>query len=204
MSEIILAPDRDIKTEVFIFHGYGADKNDMAPLGKEISENIPNVEVRIADGFEHCPSGYGYQWFDMVSDEITDWERALAEKTPDMMKYIDNILAEKNLSYSDAVIAGFSQGAMLALSLGLQNNFRAAISFSGMLLNPQVCQNSPSTKVLLCHGESDDVVPFEMMKITESALQAAKIHVETATSPNLHHAIDKKLVKSAVDFLKNL
>ncbi|MDR2158281.1 MAG: dienelactone hydrolase family protein [Holosporaceae bacterium] len=204
MDEIVLKARSDMDSLAFIFHGYGADKDNLRPIGEEFSKVLPGAEVHLPNGLENCDDGFGRQWFALEGNDVNAWERAFNDNSSKIMSYVDSVIAEKNLSYDNVIFAGFSQGAMLSLSLGLQYEVKAIVAFSGLLLNPSVCALKKSAKVLLTHGAEDTVIPVSAMKLTEEALSKAGINVQTAISPNLSHGIDNYLLSRTVDFLKGL
>jgi len=126
MQEIVVAARSEAKKLMFIFHGYGASSSDMAALGKSFSEIIPDTEFHIPNGIEkcqECPSGY--QWFDLSGSDFIESEKcfkAMNKNIPQIMTYIDKVIAQKpGLTHDDVILSGFSQGAMLALTLGLRH-----------------------------------------------------------------------------------
>jgi phospholipase/carboxylesterase len=204
MDEIVLEARSKIDSLIFIFHGYGADKDNLRPVGEAFSKALPGAEIHLPNGIEKCDDGFGRQWFALQDNDIEIWERAFNENSAKIISYVDAVIAEKNLSYKNVIFSGFSQGAMLSLSLGLQYEVKAAVAFSGLLLNPKAYVQKKSTKVLLTHGAEDTVIPLSAMTLTEEALSGAGIDVQTAVSPRLSHAIDDYLLGRAVDFLKSL
>lgn len=204
MSEIVIKSKEPTKKIIFIFHGYGANENDFTPIAKIFQEALPDTEIRIPRGFFPCDAGSGYQWFSLDGDEISVWEQAFVEKEALITKYIEDILKEKNLSFKETILTGFSQGAMLSLNIGLKNEALGVVAFSGLLLDPQACLKKTPTKVLLTHGERDDVIPISAMYLTENALKVSGINTKFVTSPNLSHGIDDIVLTRTVDFLKSL
>ena len=205
MDEIILkSHSEEVRQLVFIFHGYGSNKDDLVTVGEAFSKVSPDSEIHLPNGIEKCDEGVGYQWFPLVGEDIKQWDRAFEEKAGKLISYIDGVLADKKLKYENVVLAGFSQGAMLSLSLGLQLGVKAVIAFSGLLLSPERCIRKKNTKVLLTHGIQDDVIPISAMHLTESALKNSGIEVRTAVSANLGHGIDDYILSRSVDFLKSL
>ena len=205
MDESVINSKAETKNLIFIFHGYGSNKDDLYPIGERFSEVMPNAEIHLANGMEPCEGlANGYRWFRMDSDDVLDWGNGLESNRKTIMDYVDSVRIDKNLEYKDIIFSGFSQGAMLSLSLGIFYGVKAVISFSGLLLGAEKYLRQSSTKVLLAHGSGDDVVPFYAMDLTKEALNKSGIAVETAVSPGLGHAIDGYLLGRAVDFLKSL
>ena len=174
-------------------------------MGERFAETLPTAEVHLVNGIERCSETCdGYRWFPMNGDDIKDWEAGFAKNIPQIMNYVDSVKDSKNLSYRDVIFSGFSQGAMLSLSLGIKSNVKAVISFSGLLLSPETFLKSADTKVLLAHGTDDTVIHVSAVDLTKAALEKFNIDTRTAIAPKLDHAINQYLLDQAVDFLRSL
>ncbi len=205
MDELIIPSKVETKNLVFLFHGYGSNEENLQIVGEKFGETLPAAEIHLANGIEHCSETYnGYKWFSMNSNNIKDWEAEFEKNAPQIMNYVDSIKYSKNLSYQDVILSGFSQGAMLSLSLGIQNNVKAVIAFSGLLLSPKTTLKKANTKVLLAHGMNDSVIPVSSVDLTKEALEKFNIDTKTAIAPGLDHSINEYLLYQAVDFLDSL
>lgn len=204
MDELVIPALKETQKLIFLFHGYGADKNNMQPIGERFAEVLPNAEVHIPNGVEFCTESHGFKWFSMNSDNLKDWESEFARNVPQITNYVDSVKSIKNLNYSDIIFSGFSQGAMLSLSLGIHYNVKAIIAFSGMILSPEKFLKHAETKVLLAHGANDSVIPVSAVDFTKSALRKFNVDTKVAIAQGLDHAINGYLLDQAVDFLQNL
>jgi phospholipase/carboxylesterase len=100
------------------------------------------------------------------------------------------------------VLAGFSQGAMLSLHLGLRRATppAAIIGFSGLLATPPP-EARPRPPVLLTHGEADTVIPVNAMFAAAVALGRAAVPVQWHLAPGMGHGIDPQGLDIAGTFL---
>jgi phospholipase/carboxylesterase len=55
--------------------------------------------------------------------------------------------------------------------------------------------------VLLVHGESDEVVPYDFLSLAEKALTVMGIAVETLSCPNLGHSINDEGLMAGIRFV---
>jgi phospholipase/carboxylesterase len=123
-------------------------------------------------------------------------------------RFIDVELQRLGLPSEAVVLAGFSQGAMMALYTGLRRPAapRGIIGFSGALPGlqhiPQEMRNR--APVLLVHGEADPIVPAERSRDAENALRALEIPVRLVPVPGLGHAIDSSGMQAGLDFLRGV
>ena len=204
MDEYVVHAEEAARQVLFLFHGYGSDNRNLEPVGRILADAVPGMEVRLPRGIEPCEEGFGRQWFSLPDRDLDAWYDNFLKSAPIIMSYIDKVLADKNMTYADAIIAGFSQGGMISLSLGMKYAMKGIISFSGYLMSEKDIRSDIDTKVLLCHGGEDTVVPLQLLDLTENQLKSAGISVSKQISPSLGHAIDKFLLESAVDFLRQL
>jgi len=205
MDELVIPSKAETKNLIFLFHGYGSNKENLQIVGENFAEALPSAEIHLANGTEPCAETYdGYKWFSMNSDDLKDWEDEFVKNVQQIMDYVNSVKDSKNLNYRDIIFSGFSQGAMLSLSLGIYYDVKAVIAFSGLILSPDKFLKNASTKVLLAHGSNDSVVPVSAVDFTKSALEKFNIDTKVAIAPGLDHAINGYLLDQAVDFLHNL
>ncbi len=203
------------KQLIIILHGYGADGADLIPLGKQWQQLLPDAEFVAPNAPQFCQNPpMGYQWFALnvtmqgvVSTPKERWDGAV-EAAPALDAFIDAELARTGLDESALALVGFSQGAMMALHVGLRRPKAPAciVSFSGMLLGPEhLGEISAKPPVFLAHGSLDDIVPFAAMDMTRQALESADIAVTTYVEQGMAHGIDGEATWLAGEFLaKNL
>ena len=163
-TKIIKSEKNYVKNAVILLHGYGGDGNDIAALTLNWRRFLPETIFLCPNGHETCsinPSGF--QWFDLDKDDphyIIE-ESIKAEKK--LKFFISEIKSEYKLNNSKICIAGFSQGCMMAINLGLtaEENFNCVVGFSGKIIDRDNISKriKSKTKMLLIHGDQDVVVP---------------------------------------------
>jgi len=138
---------------IILLHGWGADVDDLIPLGKSIIHDL-NLEFELIS--LAAPSlrsnEMGRQWYSLFPPDWNEAELAV-DKLLGTLKAFD----KTNISLKNTVLLGFSQGAAMAIDVGLRVDLGLVISCSGYShpkWNP--IKNNP---VLLSHGLQDDVVP---------------------------------------------
>ena len=156
------------KQLVIILHGYGADGNDLIPLGKQWQQLLPDAEFVAPNAPQFCQNPpMGYQWFPLkvteqgvVSTPQERWDGAQAG-VPSLDAFIDAELTRTGLDASKLALVGFSQGAMMALHVGLRRtpSPTAIVSFSGMLLGLDHLDTiTAKPPVFLAHGSVDEKI----------------------------------------------
>jgi phospholipase/carboxylesterase len=118
---------------------------------------------------------------------------------PAIDAYLDAELLRLGLDDSKLALVGFSQGAMMAMHVGLRRRRApgAIIGYSGMLIGPENLGEAKARNargepppILLTHGDQDPVLPVEAMFIAASELAAAEIPCQWHLSLGIGHGID--------------
>lgn len=195
------APDRLI----FLLHGWGSDGTDLMGLAPTLAETFPEAMYLAPDAPEPCSANpMGRQWFAL------DVDQASIDKGPDsalpmLVDLITVMMEETKLGFEQVYLVGFSQGGMMALHAGMRlpEAIGGVVSFSGALLAPDRLSDELTARprVLLIHGEDDEVVPFQAMAIAKSVLKDNGIEAEAIARAGLGHGIDLEGIKQATDFI---
>ncbi len=181
---------------VVLLHGYGSDGDDLIGLGETWRDLLPSaafVAPHAPDRLPHNAMG-GYQWFPLSMRDPTEYWRGAVAAAPALDRFLDAELTRHRLAPDRLALVGFSQGTMMALHVGLRRLVSPAvvIGFSGLLAGPEQLPAAPASppKLVLVHGDSDDVVPADHLHIAREALATKGFPVEWHVRPGLGHGID--------------
>jgi phospholipase/carboxylesterase len=189
---------------VVLLHGYGADGADLIPLGDAWRALLPDAAFVAPDGPEPCAEfPIGRQWFPLSLRDRSEIVDGLAGAAPLLTAFLDDRLRSLGLGNPQLALAGFSQGAMLALEVGLKRPgpIAAIVGFSGLLASPPPVTGGPFPPVLLGHGAEDPLIPAIAMSAAESGLTTAGVLVESHLRRGLGHGIDSEEVAMGGRFL---
>jgi phospholipase/carboxylesterase len=194
MSETLPAIEIETKPKpshtVIWLHGLGADGNDFVPVVKELK--LPPLGIRFV--FPHAPmrpvtinGGFVMRaWYDIAYQELAfkEDERGLRES----QKLIEELIVRENtrsIPSSRIVLAGFSQGGVLALQTGLRQSkplagLMALSSYLPMSPMIEVERNAASNSVpiFMGHGITDNIVPLALGKMSRDTLIKLGYEVE--------------------------
>lgn len=180
---------------VVVLHGLGADGQDLIQLAPDWAEALPDAAFIAPDAPDPCDMApYGRQWFSLQDRTPLVMSAGVTQAASRLGPLVEAELARFGLPPAALALAGFSQGAMMALQLGLRQRPTPAaiLAYSGALLAPESLSADlvGCPPVLLVHGEADDIVPVTASRMAEAALRDAGVPVEVLYRPGLPHAID--------------
>ena len=168
---------------VVVLHGRGADAADLYDLAPAIDRGagyrfvFPNAPKP----WEAAPGmTFGYTWFDgwpPVGSSIVESRKLL-------LAFLDAVTEQYPTPKGKLLIAGFSQGGLMALDAGLRYEGPVAgvVAMSGGLFEEDL-GHLPARKdvpVLLVHGTGDEVVPVN------AARRARRVLEEHGLEPEYH------------------
>ena len=200
MAELLIKSKENMKRTIILFHGYGKDRDIFASVGRAFSRAVVDADIHIPNGFQECKEG-GYQWFPFTDENVDSWKKAYYNVEPHLKEYVETIVQEKNQTYNDVTLVGFSQGAMVSIMLGLKLQVKVAIAFAGQLLDPNVTIHSKQPKIFMAHSKMDKVVPISEMYSAEKILKRKGLEVKTFISKAKEHVVDIDMIKASADFL---
>jgi phospholipase/carboxylesterase len=182
---------------IVLLHGYGSDGNDLISLAPHWARLLPDADFVSPHAPFPCEMApVGRQWFsfnDHSPPALLAGARAAAAI---LQAFLDEALAERKLTDRDMALVGFSQGAMMALFVGLRRKAAPAaiLGYSGALVDAGELATEIRSRppVLLVHGDADQVVPHAELARAAAGLQALGVPVTAETRPGLPHSIDER------------
>lgn len=199
------------KSIVVFVHGYGADGADLLGLADPLAPHLPDTVFFAPDAPDTVPGmPFGRQWFPIPRFDGSTEEQAeqgLIAAAEDLNAFLDARLAEEGLPPEALALVGFSQGAMMSLHVAPRRASAMAgvVAISGRLLQPDrlVPETQVRPPVLLIHGDSDDVVPFDSMAEAGNALVGAGFETYAHVMKGTGHGIAPDGLSVALAFLKD-
>lgn len=175
---------------VILFHGFGADMADLAPLAgvvqapKGTNWVFPNGHLKVPLGghFE------GHAWFpisvaelerSMATGDAIDWSTLVPPGLKKARELAFGLIEKLGVPHDRLVLGGFSQGGMLATDVMLHMDRPPAglAVLSGTLVNAaeweKLAAKFPGFYYFLSHGSRDPVLNIAMAERLERLLAAA-------------------------------
>ncbi len=209
-SKIIESEKRDsIKNAIILLHGYGGDGADISSIAYTWKRFIDNTVFLCPDGPQPCKlNPVGFQWFDLSIDDQKYIINEARKTEKILTKYIDQIREKYDLDNSQIILAGFSQGCMMSINLGLTSNkkYKSVIGFSGKIIDKIELQKriTSKTDILLFHGDADEVVSPSNLLEAKDFLERNKIKVEINIIKDCAHHIPVEALSLALKYIKKI
>jgi len=212
LDTIILKPEEEkkIKHAIILLHGYGGDGKDISMLTYNWKRHLPNTVFICPNGHEICPiNPSGFQWFDLTKDDSNYILEESLRGEEKLNKFIKEIKNEFNLKNNEICLSGFSQGCMMSINLGLTSDqeYNCIVGFSGKIINQKDLNTRKkiSTKTLLIHGDSDQIVHPNFMLEAKDFFIRNNIEVETNLIKDCDHNIPIEASSIALQYIiKNI
>ena len=181
---------------VVFLHGYGADGNDLIDLGQSWADLMPDAVFVSPHAPEPCGmSPMGRQWWPLTMRDPAERWRGCQNAGPDLEHFLVEELARHALPPSSLALVGFSQGAMMAMHVGLRRAVMPAaiVAFSGYLVGPEHLKAEAKGKppILLVHGDQDNILPVDSMFDAIEGFGQAEIPCQWHLSIGTAHGIDQ-------------
>jgi len=189
---------------IVVLHGRGADANDLADLAPMMDgpEGYRFVFANAPTAFEPYPGmTFGYTWFD-------GWPptpESIAESRRLLLEFLDEIAARYPPKDGKMILAGFSQGGLMALDTGFRTKqpLSGIVVMSGGLYETELPDFSARKNqcVLIVHGTLDDMIPVVTARRARRVLEDHGIEPEYHEFPMGHHVTPESM-KIVTDFVQ--
>jgi len=201
LQHLLLYPSesRTSYPTIVALHGRGADYSDLPPLIDALK--IPGLLV-IAPRAPFTFTNGGFAWYELREEGTPGSESFIAS-----LNLLRRFLAEVKAMYpvddTRFFLLGFSQGAVMAYAVGLQNHnaFRGIMALSGYI--PMRSGLSLETEDLsglsafISHGTGDELIPVRFGREAAKILTQARADVIYREYAMGHQIINETIVDLA-------
>ena len=210
LNTSVIKPEKNISitSAIILLHGYGGDGKDISMLALNWKRFLPNTIFLCPDGHEICPiNPSGFQWFDLTKDDPEHILKESFKAEKKLYQFISEVKNKYKLNNSQICLSGFSQGCMMSINLGLTSNknYNCVVGFSGKIIDKDdlLKRKKSNTKMLLLHGDLDEVVPPINLLEAKDFLVRSNVEVEINMIKNCEHHISVEASSLALKYIKN-
>ena len=188
----------DPEGALVLLHGRGADERDLFPL-LDMLDPERRLLGATARGPLSLPPG-GAHWYVVQRVGYPD-PQTFHSTYPELVAWLDGMLAEHGIPTERTVLGGFSQGSVMSYALGLgPDRPRPAgiMALSGFLPTVEGFEldltKARDLPVAIGHGTHDPVISVEFGRDARERLTAAGADVTYRESP-MSHTIDPQFLR---------
>ncbi len=194
---IIQQPGGPARQLVLLFHGLGANEDDLRPVGERLAAEYPEALVASLRAPHPTGFGFGRQWFSVEGiDDASRIERVAVEM-PVFMAAIRQWQRNTGLGPEATVLVGFSQGAIMVLEATAEAGDDVlagrVVAIAGRYARLPAT-NPGGTTLFLIHGKADAVVHYGFTVEGARHLVALGADVVADVIPFLGHGIDAEVL----------
>lgn len=192
---------------LMLLHGYGANEDDLFSLAPYLDERFLIVSARAPITLQPA----SYAWFNLGftpqgiivnPEEIESGRRTLH-------KFVGEVVESYQCDPNAVYLMGFSQGAMMGLSVALLHPGSAAgvVAMSGRL-TPQILAKIPDKDALIglpifvAHGVNDPLIPISQGRDTRAKLSELPVDL-TYREYEMGHEISYESLEDITEWLKD-
>jgi len=186
-----------------LFHGRGADEHDLFPLldaldpGQRLVGATPRGPLSLPPGGAH--------WY-VLGGIGTPERTTFASSFAAAAEWVDAFLAEHGLGHDRLVLGGFSQGGVMAYSLGLgagRPRPAAIVAFSSFVPTVEGFEldlSPPLPPIAIGHGTLDPVIGVEWSRQARRLFEEAGAEVLYRETP-MFHQIDPEFIREVSEWV---
>lgn len=190
-----------------LLHGAGADASQMRPLAQALHAQYPQAAVLSLNGpepYDAIPGGgSGWQWYSLTGANDDNHAARIDAALPDFIATVRSWAAQFDLPWQRVALAGFSQGAVLALE-AVQVELELAgrvLAFSGAYAT-MPGHAPPQVSVHILHGLQDGTLPSQDQIAAAKRLVQLGGDVTADILPDIGHELHDELIARAIEQLQ--
>ncbi len=214
LEHIEIEPDNDANASVIILHGLGADGHDFEPVVKELK--LPeSIQVRFI--LPHAPmrpvtinGGEEMRaWYDFIPHSEYSGSDDIASAADAVTSFVDREMS-RGIPAHRIVLAGFSQGGVVALHTGLRCEHRLGgiLALSTYLHDVATVETERTDAnlaipIMIAHGTHDQMIPIMRAATSRENLIRLGYDVRWFDYP-MEHQVCLEEIEEASHFLTEI
>jgi len=196
---LIYVPAQGTSKQLFVLlHDDASSPQQLSRLTETLKQAFPQSMVVLPYGPLSTSSNV-HHWFEQNDLTQDNYVPRVKTALPEIISLIQRIQRQYQLSGEHTALAGFGQGATLALE-----TVNAQLDLAGRVLAFSGCyarlpdMAPPATTLHLLHGEDDPVVPVSFMQETHEHLAELQGDATLDIASRIGHELHDALIRQAV------
>jgi len=215
LPHIEIEPDQPATAAVIWLHGLGADGHDFEPIVEEL--NLPdNVAIRFI--FPHAPirpvtingGAEMRAWYDFQPHSETSSSTDIQESAGCISLFLEREI-QRGIPTEQIILAGFSQGGVVALYTGLRATHRLGglLALSTYLHDVAATEQEQTDEnlaipIMMAHGTMDPMIPIVQAATSRENLIRLGYDVRWFDYPMGHQVCMEEITQIAEFFVEIL
>ncbi|MBA3594021.1 MAG: esterase [Pseudomonadota bacterium] len=199
-----LLPATPARQLFVLLHDVGDSAVDMMDFAGLLGDAFPEAAIVMPEGAESIHLGKTErQWFPTFDLTDANHPERVGRAVPSLAAFIRQQQERFGILQSDTALAGFSQGATLALALCDQHDglVGRVLAFSGAYA--ALPDKSPALTTLhLLHGQRDTLVPARLTQLAYEHLMELGADATCDIASNIGHELHPALMDQAIHRLQ--
>jgi phospholipase/carboxylesterase len=183
LVHLIREPEGEPRGALILNHGRGTDEHDLHGLLDELDPERRLLGVTPGAPLTNIPPG-GRHWYIVPRVGFPDPE-TFAHSYRLLTEFLDQLLADRGIRWQQAVIGGFSMGAVMSYAVGLGQNRPSPagiVALSGFIPTVEGWQaefeGRRGLPVLVHHGRNDPIIDVSFGRRAHQLLAGAGLEVD--------------------------
>jgi len=199
-SELIPAAEKNSRALMVMLHGLGDSVEGYRWLPEAM--DLPWLNFMLVN----APDEYfgGFSWFDYPNDIAP----GILRSRKLLFDFLD-VLRAKNFPAEQITLAGFSQGCLMTIDVGLRypHKFAGLVGISGWVfeienLLKELSPVAREQRLLATHGPFDPIIPFDPVRGQIQKLKSAGLNAEWREFPKAHTIHGEDEISAIREFVR--
>ena len=202
-SIIVARPEGQAQQLMLLFHGVGANAQDLVPLGRVLAAEFPAAFIVSIAAPWPSEAGGGRQWFPVQGIDEESRAARVDAAMPAFCEAVARWQKEAAVGIDAVALIGFSQGGIMALESTRDRPAIAGrvVSIAGRFARLPEAPN-PATTLHMFHGKADPVIPYGFTVEAAQHLVAIGADVTADVVPRIGHEIHPDIAELLVERLR--
>lgn len=208
LTYLIRKPNVSIENPplLILLHGVGSNENDLFSLTDFLPDSLMIVAARGPITLGRDRFGWYEITFSRGVPKIDTEQQVKSHKI--ILEFLDYLSNKYQFNSKQVWIGGFSQGAVMSYSVGLEHpdRIKGIIALSGRLLEETKSQiliedQSKGQRIYIAHGTNDNVIPVTSARASKDYLESVGL-VPIYKEYMEGHTISQEMLKDLVSWLE--